>query len=101
MMSRGSCQTDDCNNLVAKIRTNKSTGHISWRKWCSKCHNVKTAKKYGYNTISEISAERAGFKGDVTGYKNSTHPYLKYRKDFCENNHDLFWDELSTYKYSI
>jgi hypothetical protein len=53
--------------------------------------NLKTAKKYGYSSITEYKnyvmlklAEENGFTS-ITEYKNSTHPYRKYRKNFCEN----------------
>lgn len=33
---------------------------------------------------NQVAAEKAGFDS-VTDWKNSKHPYRKYRKDYCEN----------------
>jgi hypothetical protein len=53
------------------------------------CH--QTALNAGFDTYAEyvannnqIAAEEAGFDS-VTDWKNSKHPYRKYRKDYCEN----------------
>ena len=58
---------------------------------CSVHHRLYLAKKNGLETVSQFqtmvmknSATRRGFSS-ITEYKNSTHPYRKYRKDFCEN----------------
>jgi 5-methylcytosine-specific restriction endonuclease McrA len=44
--------------------------HTAWRPICTSCHEKKVA---------------AGLGMSVLAYKNSHHPYLKHRKDFCEN----------------
>lgn len=80
--------TCNCGKPVAAIQNfYDSKGrktHTNWRKYCSPCHNQRTAKKYGLNNISEIIAERNGFDS-VADYKNSMHPYRKHRKEYCEN----------------
>lgn len=81
---RPSCQEPGCTKPAAKIRTNKKTGWITWRKRCGTCHDKITASKHGLSSIVDITARRKGFK-NRTSYLNSKHPYLKYRKDYCEN----------------
>lgn len=81
---RPQCQEPGCTNPAAKIRTNKETGWITWRRRCSQCHNKHTAAKHGLSSILEITARRNGFS-TATDYTNSKHPYLKYRKTYCEN----------------
>jgi hypothetical protein len=80
--------TCNCGNPVAVTRNyydakGRKT-HVSWRKYCSPCHNQRTAEKYGLSNIKEITAQRNGFES-VADYINSMHPYRKYRKDYCEN----------------
>ncbi|MEN6623133.1 MAG: hypothetical protein ABFD50_16500 [Smithella sp.] len=97
---RPTCQEPGCNNPAAKISTNKNTGWITWRKKCGSCHNTQTAAKHGLRSIPEITAKRLGFnsvyehldfKAQQKGFKsyvhytNSKHPYLRHRKDYCEN----------------
>jgi 5-methylcytosine-specific restriction endonuclease McrA len=57
--------------------------HVSWRKVCWKCHDARTSEKHGLKRISQITAKRQG--KTETEYKNQFHPYLKHRKDYCEN----------------
>jgi len=70
---------------------------------CSLHHNENTARKHGVKTAGHLTAKRLGITyneynikkstelasrhgfASVTEYKNSMHPYLKYRKDYCEN----------------
>jgi hypothetical protein len=81
---RPSCQEHGCNNPAALIRTNQKNGWKTWRKRCGPCHNKITAAKHGMKSIIEITAKRKGFDS-VTEYTNSKHPYLQYRKKYCEN----------------
>lgn len=87
-IQRPACTSSDCNKPVALIRNfydsegNKTK--VSWRKYCSTCHNKRTAAKHGLSTITEITARRHGFDTAV-GYLNSKHPYRKHRKSYCEN----------------
>lgn len=46
---------------------------------CATCHAAHFAKKKGLTS---------------TAWTNSFHPYLKYRKDYCENTGPTFWDAL-------
>ncbi len=96
------CQTDGCNKLAAATQ-HLPDGRIRWRKWCSCCHNARTAANHGLTNAAELTARRkgktlteylrekkektaknAGFNS-ITEYVNSIHPYRKHRKDFCEN----------------
>jgi len=81
---RPSCQEPGCSKPAAKIRTDKKTGWITWRKWCSACHNKRTGALHGFDSIVEITARRNGFNSAVE-YTNSKHPYRQYRKTYCEN----------------
>jgi len=87
-LPRPTCTTEGCNSKVVAIRNYYAdTGakvQVNWRKYCSKCHNKRTAEKHGLNTITEITARRNGFNSAVE-YLNSKHPYRRYRKDYCEN----------------
>lgn len=80
---RPCCTHPGCNRPRAIINTTKD-GYPIYRKWCDKHHSKRTAAKYGLKTIKEITARRNGFD-DVRDYVNSKHPYLKHRKDYCEN----------------
>lgn len=107
-MPRPICTTDNCDNKVALIKnhydSNRVKTGVTWRKYCSKCHNTRTAEKHGLKNITEIIARRNGFSSaaeysrhcleqraeeagfdSVADYVNSTHPYRKYRKTYCEN----------------
>lgn len=78
---RPSCQTPGCGNLAHLVQDLQG-GWANWRKWCSACHNSRTAKKNGFGTVSE--------------FLNSKHPYRKYRKDYCENIDGRFGFKCTT-----
>lgn len=52
---------------------------------CSTHHGQKIAENRGAKSFRHVMAQNAGFGDNVTAYFNSMHPYLKYRKDYCEN----------------
>ena len=81
---RPRCQQPGCENLAALVNNNTSTGIPEWRRWCRSCHSTRTAEKHGLRNLGEVIAKNAGFDS-FTEYKNSTHPYRKFRKDYCEN----------------
>lgn len=80
---RPDCQTPGCGKPAALVQDLQG-GWANWRKWCSSCHNKRTAKKHGFSRISQVVAKNAGFANE-TEYLNSIHPYRKHRKDYCEN----------------
>jgi hypothetical protein len=95
--NRPMCSVPGCNNKATNCSRKK--GFYYWRraKWiknqypaakniwcCHQCHNAETARRNGVKTSRHLTAQRAGFS-NPTEYKNSSHPYLKYRKDYCEN----------------
>jgi hypothetical protein len=87
-MKRPTCQVAGC-NTGAQNAAKKPDGSIRWRKSkgryiCGTHHGKKIAKKHGVKTIGHVLAKNAGFESP-TAYTNSMHPYLKYRKDYCEN----------------
>lgn len=81
------CKNHNCDNHAAPYLhhydEDGNRTHTNWRNICTKCHNIKTAAKYGLKRISQITAKRAGLP--EAEYKNQSHPSLKYRKDYCEN----------------
>lgn len=96
---RPSCNTEGCGNAAAMVR-DYHNGWANYRKWCSYCHNKRTAGKHGLKNITQVVAKNAGFNSEydykehlakekgfsnLTEYLNSLHPYRRYRKDFCEN----------------
>jgi hypothetical protein len=80
-----SCVT--CGSPAVPIRhyydQDRNRTATSYRRYCSKCHGTRTAKKHGFKRLSQIAAHRAG--QTETQYKNKWHPHLKYRKNYCEN----------------
>jgi len=87
-MPRPTCTTDGCTANVAAIRNfyddKGNKVEVSWRKYCSPCHDKRTAEKYGLKTITDITARRNGFES-TTDYLNSIHRYRRFKKDYCEN----------------
>ena len=78
---RPNCQVPNCDK---KAQLAGKSGKIRYRKskWvaekyecegyvCQRHHNHRLAEINGYESITE--------------FNNSLHPYLKYRKDYCEN----------------
>ena len=80
----------------------RKDGTPMFRKLCSKHHSKKTAKKHGLKSLAEVVASKRGMtvseyqydglkrRADkagvsVTELVNSTHPYRKHRKEYCEN----------------
>ena len=51
---------------------------------CSSCHGLQIAKRHGVSSMAKVIAKNAGWDSH-TDYINSKHPYLKYRKTYCEN----------------
>jgi len=70
---RQECQHPGCNELQTSSDNNYrgQPGVKYYRKWCQKHYEDKKVKNAGFNTLTE--------------YVNSTHPYRKYRKNYCEN----------------
>ena len=87
------CEVPGCNK-VAQNTGNGRRRKASWVRemygveegWvCAKHHGAKIAEKRGAKSIRHVMAQNAGFGNNVTAYTNSMHPYLKYRKNYCEN----------------
>ena len=66
---RDVCSVQNCYQQVAMVR-DYGDGWANYRAVCSNCHQKKLAEKHGKT---------------VTQFKNQWHPYLRYRKDYCEN----------------
>lgn len=96
--NRPKCSVPHCDNLAASIRTDRNTGIVKWRKskwikdqypdatdtWCcSKCHNDNIAKRHQVKSAKHLTAHRHCMS--ITEYQHQFHPYLKYRKTYCEN----------------
>lgn len=80
---RPRCTVKRCDSPQAIIKTLKD-GTPSYRKVCVYHHSKRTAAKHGLDSLNQVVAKNAGFDS-ATAYKNSKHPYLRYRKDHCEN----------------
>lgn len=91
-----------CKN-TRQIQGRRKDGTSTYRRVCSFHHNERTAAKHGLQSIREVSAKNrgmtlkeytqhtymqtalnSGFQSPAA-YKNSTHPYRRHRKQFCEN----------------
>ena len=117
---RPKCQVPGCENN-AQLVTNLQNPKFRKSKWvaekhncegfvCSKHHNGNISKKHGGKSMALIIANNAGFETvraheehcaaaegfkSVTAWKNSKHPYLKYRKTYCENRDGRFGFECT------
>ena len=78
------CITADCNNPKVPMQWHWINGTPVYRPICEKCHQRITAGKHGLTRITQVVAKNAGFDR-VSEYTNQFHPYLKYRKSYCEN----------------
>ena len=100
LINRPKCTTKKCKNLCIPLNWHWTSGEPVYRSVCDPCHQKNTAEKHGLTNIIQVVAKNAGFdsvaeylddqarqKGfkNHTAYMNSKHPYLKYRKDYCEN----------------
>jgi hypothetical protein len=94
------CTTPGCTHPKTAMEYHWITGKPIYRPICRHCHEKNTAGKHGLTTISQVVAKNAGFSSveayyqdlakkagfeSYNEYKNSIHPYLKYRKTYCEN----------------
>lgn len=69
---QSTCHTDNCDGLQLIADYNyRGTGKPQYRKWCVTCYQEKRAVNAGFKTNME--------------YIHDLHPYLKFRKDYCEN----------------
>jgi len=80
------CKTTGCKNkqVLANTNYNGVLGQRYYRPWCNDCHNKRTGAKHGLKSVGEVVAKNAGFDS-VLDYAHSIHPYLKHRKNYCEN----------------
>jgi hypothetical protein len=82
---RPKCQHRGCKKPVAISTTYKDgTPYYRASGLCGVHHQKSLAKKHGVKHAGEITAQRQGYKS-LSDYRNSTHPYRQYRKDYCEN----------------
>ena len=82
--ARRSCNVEGCTQLGQHTGRKRVDGSIIYRNKCTKHHGESIAAKHGLPSLNHVVAMNAGFS-DPTEYKNSIHPYLKYRKTYCEN----------------
>jgi cytochrome c553 len=85
--NRPTCQTPKCFSLVHIIK-DYYDGSALYRKVCGNCHVKKIAASHGKT---------------VTQLVNQWHPYLRYRKAYCENQDGrlgftctttIYWDGM-------
>lgn len=85
------CSSYGCTNPKTVIDWHWTSGEPVYRPVCNQCHKATTAQRYAKKSgatwvrnIDDVIAHKAGFNSSAE-YLNSTHPYRKYRKDYCEN----------------
>lgn len=77
------CQVPGCN----KVAQNLTGGENPKRRkssWVREEYGVEEGWVCSYHHAERIAIELNGFSS-ITAFTNSRHPYLKYRKDYCEN----------------
>ena len=81
---RPKCTHPGCTGSV-HISTVRKDGSPCYRKsgLCATHHSKAIALRHGVKSAGHLTAQRQGFT--VTEYRNTSHPYRKYRKDYCEN----------------
>ena len=97
LSSRPKCSVPGCNKLATNY--SKKKGQYLWRRaawiaeryegvdsiWCCSFHHrEEIARRHGVKSAAHLTAKRNGFD-DPTEYKNSKHPYLRYRGSECDN----------------
>lgn len=95
---RPTCSVPGCNKPAAHIVGKNNPRYPTYRRaewiknlhpdaediWCcGTCHGKNTARVHGVKSASHLTAKRQG--KTITEYRNQNHPYLQFRKDFCEN----------------
>jgi cytochrome c553 len=85
--NRPTCETRGCFSLAGLVRDHYD-GSALYRKVCGNCHVKKIAASHGKT---------------VTQLVNQWHPYLRYRKTYCENQDGrlgftctttIYWDGM-------
>lgn len=98
--NRPTCETPGCFSLVHMVQDNYN-GSAMYRRVCGTCHSKNTAAKHGLRSLVEVIARKQG--KTVTQYTNQFHPYLRYRKTYCENQDGrlgftctttIYWDGM-------
>lgn len=74
-----------CGNNPCMSNGKAINGKKQWKIRCQVCHKIYFAGKRGLTP---------------TQWTNSFHPYLKHRKQHCENIGPIFWLELIDYVYN-
>lgn len=81
---RPRCQHPGCNNPGQHTGNYRVDGTPMFRKTCTDHHFKPIVERYGVKNMVAVLAKKAGY-ASTTAYINSKHPYLKYRKTYCEN----------------
>lgn len=94
--TRPNCSVPGCNRLAVNMSSKK--GLYYWRRsawildqykdaediWCCSYHHCKEiARRNSVKSAKHLTAARQGMS--ITEYQHQHHPYLRYRKDYCEN----------------
>lgn len=115
MEERPRCIHPGCTKPGQHMGSYLANGQPVFRSKCADHHAEEICKKYGVNSMIEVSAIKAGFKTvfeyqeDIAKKKgfdsyidfcNSKHRYRKNRKTFCENvNGNGIWVDPDTGKH--
>ena len=79
---RPRCSVKTCDNPRAIISC-LADGSPNYRKVCGFHHSKNIAEKHGLKYSKQLTAKRLGMT--ITEYSRQWHPYLNFRKDYCEN----------------
>jgi hypothetical protein len=94
--NRPQCSVPGCEKPAVNMSSQR--GLFKWRRahwikqrhpeaeniWCcSSCHNEETARRNGVKSAQHLTAQRHGLT--LTAYNHRNHPYLRHRKNYCEN----------------
>ena len=82
MADRPRCHIEGCNRPRQYLGSATKDGSMQFRKSCESHHINAIAEKHGFES--------------TTQYTNSKHPYLRYRKSYCENIDSRFGFKCTT-----
>lgn len=82
------CEVPGCTKIAQNL-----TGGVNPKRrkssWVREKYDVKDGWCCSYHHTHRIATELNGFTS-ITAFSNSRHPYLKYRKNYCENRDGRF-----------
>jgi 5-methylcytosine-specific restriction endonuclease McrA len=77
------CEVPGCNKIAQNLTGGENPGRRK-SSWIRERYGVENGWCCSYHHTHRIATELNGYES-ITAFSNSRHPYLKYRKDYCEN----------------